>query len=250
MKFTAIIAAAASCMAVTTAHMALQHPVPRGGYNTPGYNGRIQAFITYHDKKYTNKFPCGGFPPLKKSQPMKAGEVINVRFASSFESKSQREDVNLYKKKPSSRSKEFDQPRHGGGTCEFSLSYDNGKTFGRIGRYTYSCPDAYEIWKVKIPDNVKECREKGKCLFVWTWLANTLPQWYMNCADIDLTNTKVSKNKQRQPKGNVALFPKGTKKTAPGDGNDIDKKWRERSGNGVLKKEEQENLAGKYVSWA
>lgn len=33
------------------------------------------------------------------------------------------------------------EARHGGGMCEFSLSYDGGESFHVIGTYTKTCPD-------------------------------------------------------------------------------------------------------------
>lgn len=53
----------------------------------------------------------------------------------------------------------IDQARHGGGTCEFSLSYDGGKSFHVIATYTKTCPDAGYEWPVKIPKNAPSCHD-------------------------------------------------------------------------------------------
>ncbi|KAF9987062.1 hypothetical protein BGZ65_005257 [Modicella reniformis] len=215
MKFTTVVALTASYVAVASAHMAMLRPIPRGGYETPQYNGRVHAFLGFKDKKYTVRFPCGGYAPGPVTQ-MKAGDVIDVRFQSTDMSDS---DIKKQPTKPKDPKKQFDQPRHGGGTCEFSLSYDNGQTFHLIGRYTKSCPDAYFKWPVKIPADVPECTSKNKCLFVWTWLASTLDQFYMNCADINLTAPKGGK--KRLPQGKVTFVDFGNYKKnqkAPGDG--------------------------------
>lgn len=57
--------------------------------------------------------------------------------------------------------KNIEQARHGGGMCEFSLSYDGGKSFHVIGTYTKTCPDAAYKWPIKIPDNVPSCNDPG-----------------------------------------------------------------------------------------
>ncbi|KAK3818339.1 MAG: hypothetical protein J3Q66DRAFT_337339 [Benniella sp.] len=65
-----------------------------------------------------------------------------------------------------------------------SLTYDGGKTFHKIAEYTRSCPDFHYEWPVKIPDNVPSCDTLGQCLFIWSWTAYRVPQFYMNCADV------------------------------------------------------------------
>jgi len=57
--------------------------------------------------------------------------------------------------------KNMPQARHGGGMCEFSLSYDGGKNFRVIATYTKSCPDTAYKWPVRIPDNVPSCDKPG-----------------------------------------------------------------------------------------
>ncbi|KAK3829100.1 MAG: hypothetical protein J3Q66DRAFT_24422 [Benniella sp.] len=239
MKFSAVLAVTLSGIATTSAHVLMSYPSPRGSYGTlldrnkdfakgekkiKGlFNGNIQSFINHYDDRnnvHVN-FPCGGYPYKYpkgwKPTPMKAGEIINVRFLTTKvieELNKKRKGNNKinggYEGKmpePSRGSKNNilpdkkpGNPRHGGGECEFHISYDGGKTLNTIGRYTKTCPSVYDDWPVKIPDYAKECTKKdGTCLFVWTWLAHTLPQWYMNCADISLTNTKVSRSKQRKP---------------------------------------------------
>ncbi|KAF9174149.1 hypothetical protein BGX21_007619 [Mortierella sp. AD011] len=236
MKFAAAFLVLVSLLASATAHMALLYPTPRGGYGTKQYNGRIHTFIGYKDSKWTMKFPCGGYAPGPVTK-LKAGQTINVRFlASTMKAK----DIKT-QPKPTSSSKQFSQARHGGGTCEFSLSYDGGKTFNRIGRYTKTCPDAYYTWPVKIPSNVPSCTTKNKCLFVWSWTANILPQYYHNCADISLTGAKNGK----KPKTGIEIVDfSGHKKNvkAPGDG------INHKSAGGPSKSEINNNLKGKYAS--
>ncbi|KAF9968319.1 hypothetical protein BGZ70_004960 [Mortierella alpina] len=197
MKFTTALALLVSCIAVATAHGGLLYPPPRGGIEAADYNGRFHAFIGFEDKKQKLEFPCGGYAPLKTPTPMRAGETIPVRF---YASDMDADDI-AKQPKETSKKKQFKQARHGGGMCEFSLSYDNGETFHLIGRYTKTCPDSYHEWPVTIPENVPSCTKKNKCLFVWTWTANILPQFYMNCADIKLKGVKGGK----RPKGKILI---------------------------------------------
>ncbi|KAF8935611.1 hypothetical protein BGZ52_008594 [Haplosporangium bisporale] len=130
------------------AHMAMLYPRCRGGVGTKDFDWRIHQFVGYEGYK----FPCGGYPKGPNTD-LKAGQVINVRFWSS--SMSDKEDNGKLPKM------NIEQARHGGGMCEFSLSYDGGKSFHVIATYTKTCPDAAYEWPVKIPKNVPSCDDPG-----------------------------------------------------------------------------------------
>ncbi|KAF9958909.1 hypothetical protein BGZ72_010721 [Mortierella alpina] len=121
-------------------------------------------------------FPCGGYPPdTQVVQSFQAGQVINVRFGNAqFGSPGQPPLT------PGSN-----QARHAGGLCEFSLSYDQGRTFGVFARYHGSCPDMFYDWPVKLPENLPSCES---CIFGWSWInaAATQAEYYMACADIKI----------------------------------------------------------------
>ncbi|KAG0276225.1 hypothetical protein BGZ95_007822 [Linnemannia exigua] len=234
MKFATATLLLVSLVASASAHMAMLYPTPRGGYGTKQYNGRIHTFIGYKDSKWTQRFPCGGYSPGPVTK-LKAGQIVPVRFlASSMNAKAIKTQP-----KPTSSGKQFSQARHGGGTCEFSLSYDGGKTYHLIATYTKTCPDAYYQWPVKIPKDAPSCKSKNKCLFVWSWTANILPQYYHNCADIELSG----KSKGKLPKKSIAIVDfNGRKKNvkAPGDGNN------HKSAGGPSKKEIAWNTDNNY----
>ncbi|KAG0321480.1 hypothetical protein BGZ99_003913 [Dissophora globulifera] len=214
MKFATALLFVASSVAVVSAHIGLLYPVPRGGYGTKAFDGRIHTFIGYKDKVHSQTFPCGGYP-MGPVTPLKANQLIDVRFYASSLSKAQ-----LKTQPKLGQGKTVSQARHGGGTCEFSLSYDGGKTYGLIGRYTKTCPDAYFKWPIRIPSDVPSCSKKGQCLFVWSWTANILPQYYHNCADITLQGVNGADPKKAFKKS-IAIVDFGSKKKnvkAPGDG--------------------------------
>ncbi|CAO3563377.1 unnamed protein product [Mortierella alpina] len=243
MKAITALVLIVSCIAVAAAHAGLLYPPPRGGIEAPDYNGRFHAFLGFKDKKQTLEFPCGGYAPTKKRTPMIAGETIPVRF---YASDMDAGELKKLPKKIPSEKKQFKQARHGGGMCEFSLSYNNGRTFHLIGRYTRTCPDSYHEWPVTIPKNVKKCDERGQCLFVWTWTANILPQFYMNCADITLEGQDEMKYKAKEqvrfydfehPNKDIKL-PQGVR--AQGDGE------KRLAGKGPLPGERDANKKGNY----
>ncbi|KAF8977865.1 hypothetical protein BGZ46_007065 [Entomortierella lignicola] len=164
-----------SLLTPTSAHMAMSNPPGQGGPWSDDYSSDVHAWIGYHGKT----FPCGGY----KKGPVttyKAGEVVNVRFWN-FE-------VTDYKKFPPPSG--LAQARHGGGACEFSLSYDGGKTWHVIGQYTKTCPDLYYEWPVLIPKNAPSCTDSDKCLFSFSWTAWSTPQYYHHCANVIIEGVK------------------------------------------------------------
>ncbi|KAF9348298.1 hypothetical protein BGX26_000274 [Mortierella sp. AD094] len=158
-----------SLLTPTSAHMAISNPPGQAGPWSDDYTNTVHAWIGYEGKK----FPCGGY----KKGPVttyKAGEVIPVRFWNF--------GIKDYKKFPPPSG--VSQARHGGGACEFSLSYDGGKTWKVIGQYTKTCPDIYYEWPVMIPKNVPSCTDSNKCLFAFSWTAYSTPQFYHHCANV------------------------------------------------------------------
>ncbi|KAF9577106.1 hypothetical protein BGW38_007897, partial [Lunasporangiospora selenospora] len=106
----------------------------------------VHAWIGYHGKK----FPCGGY----KRGPITtyhAGEIIPVRFW----------NFNIKDPKKFPPPSGVSQSRHGGGACEFSLSYDGGKTW--------------------------------RCLFSMSWTAWATDQFYHHCANVNIVGVKNGK---------------------------------------------------------
>jgi hypothetical protein len=75
---------------------------------------------------------------------------------------------------------------HNGGSCQLSLSYDNGATFRVIKSFIGGCPSGpnailyYEMPTFAPP---------GKAYLAWTWLNHEgNREFYMNCAYITITN--------------------------------------------------------------
>jgi len=71
---------------------------------------------------------------------------------------------------------------HGGGSCQLSLSYDNGKTFKVIESIIGGCP-IDKVYDFKIPESAPE----GKALFAWSWFNKVgNREMYMNCARVKI----------------------------------------------------------------
>ncbi|KAG0276992.1 hypothetical protein BGZ95_006700 [Linnemannia exigua] len=170
------------------AHMALLYPMARGSIgDRKQYDGQPHAWIGYTKER---TLPCNGYNKPGPVTLLKAGQIVKTRFWGPALSNKYN---NRLPTKPSASGKQLNQARHGGGFCQYSLSYDGGKTFHLIGEYKRSCPDFYYEWPVKIPDNVPSCTKRGKCLFVWSWIATNMPQFYINCADVVIFGAKNGK---------------------------------------------------------
>jgi hypothetical protein len=73
---------------------------------------------------------------------------------------------------------------HGGGSCQLSLSYDNGTTFKVIQSMEGGCP-LQSKYNFKMPKDVAD----GTALFAWSWfnlIGNR--EMYINCADVIISS--------------------------------------------------------------
>ncbi|KAL1615962.1 hypothetical protein SLS56_011610 [Neofusicoccum ribis] len=73
---------------------------------------------------------------------------------------------------------------HNGGSCQLSLSYDNGKTWKVIKSMIGGCPtQGSSSYDFTIPMTAPS----GTALFAWTWINHTgNREFYMNCAVVDI----------------------------------------------------------------
>ncbi|KAG0251849.1 hypothetical protein DFQ27_008484 [Actinomortierella ambigua] len=171
---TSFIAAAFAAIAALTAeaHVALREPCPRYG----SYAG-CPAPPSGQSVDYNIRAPIGVYgsanqPLCKRTVPFtsklptyKAGQTINVKF-----------DIGA---------------SHGGGHCQFALSYDGGKKWVNIKEIVREClrgnpkSASYSI-PVKIPDDAPS----GRVVFQWLWnnaIGNR--ELYSNCVDMQIQGT-------------------------------------------------------------
>lgn len=169
---------------------------------------------------------------------MKAGQIVKVRFWN-FDLREDKFPPQLTAEAKKQGHKIANQARHGGGYCEFSLSYDGGKNWRVIGQYTKTCPDVYYRWPVLIPSNVPSCSDSSKCLFSFSWLSRNVEQFYHHCANVKIVGGKKS---GKLPPLKMSWYKSNKGSSANGDGVPKGKKAK-----GPNPKEEKLNRSGWFA---
>ncbi|PGH01902.1 hypothetical protein GX51_04956 [Blastomyces parvus] len=136
--------------------MQLLNPLPIKSPLDPANTGKLRD-VNYKDPLWANgsNYPCKGYlnEPFRAAAEYKAGSEYQMTI-----------DQNT--------------ATHAGGSCQLSLSYDQGKSFRVIKSIIGGCPIPLK-YKFKIPSNAPS----GKAVFAWTWfnkIGNR--EMYMNCA--------------------------------------------------------------------
>ncbi|KAJ1719565.1 hypothetical protein LPJ61_006286, partial [Coemansia biformis] len=105
---------------------------------------------------------------------------------------------------------------HSGGHCEFSMSYDGGKTFAVIHqelRYCFvgSKPSGttnvvtQSSYTFNLP---KDLPSSDKAIFAWSWVnASGNREFYMNCADVAISGTSKSYTGKEMTIANYKGYP-------------------------------------------
>ncbi|KAI9505306.1 hypothetical protein BX070DRAFT_188833, partial [Coemansia spiralis] len=151
-------------VASVSAHMAIISPCPR--YSPKGEN--CPALPSGAQLDYSMSSPLGADQPLcKYTTPYPspcatwtAGQPITVTFA------------------PGGAT-------HGGGHCQFSISYDSGKTFVvlySVMGHCFGVNGDVRDYTFNLPSNLPSSEH---AVFAWTWVnAIGNREFYMNCADV------------------------------------------------------------------
>ncbi|KAJ1995997.1 hypothetical protein GGI25_000537 [Coemansia spiralis] len=103
---------------------------------------------------------------------------------------------------------------HGGGHCQFSVSYDNSKTFVVVhnelkycffnGPTTSNTPEK-RSYTFTLPSNLPS---SDKAVFAWTWVnAIGNREFYMNCADVAIKGNSNSYTGQQMVIANHNGYP-------------------------------------------
>ncbi|KAJ1717996.1 hypothetical protein LPJ61_006967, partial [Coemansia biformis] len=104
---------------------------------------------------------------------------------------------------------------HSGGHCEFSMSYDGGKTFVIIHQELQYCFVGQNLGvtnEVKIFDYTfdlpKDLPASDKAIFAWSWVnASGNREFYMNCADVAISGTSKSFTGKQMAVANYKGYP-------------------------------------------
>ncbi|KAJ9083531.1 hypothetical protein DSO57_1033873 [Entomophthora muscae] len=158
-----------SLAAGALAHVEMKWPAPRQSQFRPNPTFPVD----YAQNSPLGIYPCKGhFEPGPAVASYRAGQHIDVELLGSA--------------------------NHNGGHCEFSLSYDNGRTFTTITTILDSClkGDARN-YRVLLPPGAPP---RDNVLFAWTWINTTGDrEFYMNCADIRITNPNPGRIEGHRP---------------------------------------------------
>ncbi|KAF2440267.1 lytic polysaccharide monooxygenase [Karstenula rhodostoma CBS 690.94] len=157
MSFRSALFAASALIAATNAHITISNPVPYSADQVKIDKAAITA----------DQFPCKsqyGFT-VTQMNSMKVGEPQKLEFDGSAV--------------------------HGGGSCQLSYTPDTEPTKDSVFKVIKSieggCPgvDGTKSFEYTLPDSIPN----GKGTFVWSWFAKMsgAPEFYMNCAPIDVT---------------------------------------------------------------
>jgi hypothetical protein len=91
---------------------------------------------------------------------------------------------------------------HGGGSCQLSLSYDNGQTFKVIESMIGGCPIT-QTYNFTIPDFAPSSQS---VLFAWTWFNEIgKREMYMDCARVEIQAPVPGRHRRAQYKRQSSL---------------------------------------------
>lgn len=149
------------------AHMEMSWPYPlRSKYDPTNSYTIIDYSMTSPLVMDGSNFPCKGYQndrPIVNKATYQAGQTYNMTLAGSA--------------------------THGGGSCQLSLSYDNGATFRVIQSMIGGCP-LTSTYDFTIPSYAPD----GNALFAWSWQnLQGNREFYMNCAEVDIAGSTASK---------------------------------------------------------
>ncbi|KZF19541.1 lytic polysaccharide monooxygenase [Xylona heveae TC161] len=157
----ALLLSAAACL--VEGHRSssyMEWPIPirghlevRYAYDEIDYN-MMEPLVTH-----SSDFPCKGY---LKDKNIYTGAVLTSGM---------QYNMTLINSSPNHR-----------GSCQFSLSYDNGTSFRVIKSIMGGCATT-----TKMNFTVPSFAPEGTAIFAWTWInRDQLPEFYMNCAQVEI----------------------------------------------------------------
>ncbi|KAJ3348377.1 hypothetical protein GGF32_006241 [Allomyces javanicus] len=146
--------------ATVQAHIYIGIPYIRGSPLDPMLNNSAKDYNVMAPISSAAEYPCQGKPPGDVQATMVAGHPFNVTFHSGV--------------------------THGGGNCEFSVSYD-GKTFVVLDSVLGTCFQNGTTFRIPVPPGI---RSADQAVFQWTWInARGNRELYVNCIDVAINGT-------------------------------------------------------------
>ncbi|KAG0334047.1 hypothetical protein BG004_000575 [Podila humilis] len=177
-SFSILVIALVACMALmhqTEAHVGLSRPCARGspaqGCPAPSNGQSIDYNLNSPIGTFDSKDSplCKSTVPSQKRTVYNAGQSISTSYSIGAS--------------------------HGGGHCQWALSYDNGKTWAVLKTVLRDClkgTSSGGSYSVSVP--IPAGAPSGKATFMWLWnnaVGNR--ELYSNCADIEIKGTAGGK---------------------------------------------------------
>ncbi|KAL1686508.1 hypothetical protein GGG16DRAFT_96791 [Schizophyllum commune] len=165
MRAFTIASVAAALVASVSAHMEMTSPPPLRSKANKNAGQNIDYSMTSPLEADGSNFPCKGY----------------------LDDTEGKESVATWQAGSSQQITITGGANHGGGSCQLSISEDEGKTFKVIKSFEGACPanSGDNTLNVDIPTDVKN----GDVVFAWTWnneIGNR--EFYMNCAMVTIEN--------------------------------------------------------------
>ncbi|RPB23905.1 hypothetical protein L211DRAFT_229428 [Terfezia boudieri ATCC MYA-4762] len=183
MKIFALAFTLLSVLTLVSGHARLRKPKPLGYGTTPQLDGNA-----YNDplKPDGSDFPCKGLIGVADMTPQAQWTAGGMGMFEIWPNEGNGGEGNL--------------AAHSGGSCQISLSYDNGKSFKVLKSYEGGCPrdvplnsnlaGPNQTFTFEIPKEAKS----GTAVAAWTWIARTgnRGEFYMNCASVKIQGSGTS----------------------------------------------------------
>ncbi|KAI9731407.1 MAG: hypothetical protein M1834_005313 [Cirrosporium novae-zelandiae] len=146
---------------LSNAHMQMSWPYPiRSPLNPNDHSGFRDYDYASPLKPDGSNYPCKGYQHDDSMVPVtiyKAGSTYNMTIAG--------------------------RATHKGGSCQLSLSYDDGKTFKVIKSMVGGCPSSKKEYRFTVPAFAPQ----GNALFAWTWFNKVgNREMYMDCTKVKI----------------------------------------------------------------
>jgi len=183
MKIFALTSTLLSALTLVSGHGRLRQPKPLGYGSSPQLDGNAYNAPLKQDG---SDFPCKGLIGSVDMAPQAQWTAGGLGMFEIWPNEGNGGEGNM--------------AGHSGGSCQISLSYDEGKTFRVLHSFEGGCPrdvplnsnigGPNQTFTFEIPKEAKA----GNALAAWTWLAKTgnRGEFYMNCASVTIEGTGTS----------------------------------------------------------
>lgn len=161
-------------------HMEMSWPYPlRSKFNPANSYNDIDYSMTSPLEADGSDFPCKGYQndrPVQTTVTYTTGSTYNMTLSGSA--------------------------MHEGGSCQLSLSYDNGATFKVIKSIIGGCP-LTPVFDFTIPSYAPA----GTALLAWSWQnIEGNREFYMNCAEVSVISGGGSRRHRRRQQSSLSSF--------------------------------------------